>query len=238
MAAPVLQTQTGPETQGATTAWTPAKPGALVDGEHMFLHIGGRSATVTYTVPTGWTEVPLTVNTGTDDHNRLWWKYIDGVTYTAATEPATYSISATESVSVNLSIWRVSGANTSVPYDSHNSASNVGGGTAGQVPSFTVGVNDCLLIYFGVQNSSNANAWGAITGYTERYDTGFGAGGNTHNTNMQSKDTAQAAGATGTITSTPLNASWASAVIAIAPPAADTTPPAAPTGLTATAFLQ
>ena len=179
------------------------KPAGTVQYDVMLAHIATYSdQDVTITPPSGWTLVRSTSAT----YHRSWTYY----KVAGASEPTSYTFTASATAYLNGAIRSYSGANTTSPINASN-AQATPSGTSHSTPSITTTVNNTMITtFFGVMSNTT---WTPPSGEVERYDQVYTL------VTIEGADELQAsAGASGSKTATSAAAGVGSAhIIALAP---------------------
>lgn len=211
--------------QAASTTWTLTRPVTVNTNDLLVAIITCRSATATITGFDGWTQSFDSTGSGA---NRIIVLY----KRVGASEPASYSLTAT-STQICWVVWRISGA----PQSGNPINVSAGGGNAAStanhtLPAVTPTVDNTLLLTgLGVHALSTASGW--TNGYTEMWDIAVDDGTVDRSQAGASKEqvTGNVSSGTTAVTST-VGGLFSYFTFAIEP--GDTTPPAAPVGVSAT----
>lgn len=180
---PVWQEKVSPGNvaAAATNTITRNKPTVLNNGDLLIAYIitGANATSNPTTVPTGWTLVGSRMNSGTTFSAWIYRKYIDGTTYTAGSEPASYTWSGFPvSGRMQAAIHRISNVDPTTQVEVVGTPSSNAAGTTWTAPGLTpLSINDMIIsVWFGAPTAFTASPTlpGAMTSRSNDGNTGSG----------------------------------------------------------------
>jgi hypothetical protein len=149
--------------QNPSTTISLNKPAGTVSGDLLLAVLGyDNDATVTWTLPSGWTQLDVSTQNGTHIVRSI-------IAYKVAggSEPSSYTFTPSDNNPANwvdACLACYSGVDTTTPFDVTNSKAN--GSSSMSLPSITTVTNGCMLILAG--NNWNGNSTTLQAGYTNR----------------------------------------------------------------------